>query len=104
MRRFPFAGFPRGWFAVAFSSDVPAQGVVAMRYFGRDLIAYRGTSGRAFVTEAYCPHLGAHLAHGGVVEGETIRCPFHGWKFEGGKCVGVPYTDKIPPKARIPSF
>lgn len=102
--RFPFPGMPRGWFAVALSSEVPAQGVVALRYFARELIAYRGESGRVYVTDAYCPHLGAHLAHGGVVEGDAIRCPFHGWRFEDGRCVGVPYAEKIPPKARLASW
>jgi len=103
--RFPFAGYPKGWFVVALSSDVPAQGVARLRYFGRDLIAYRGESGRAYVMDAYCPHLGAHLGHGGVVEGETMKCPFHGWRFDGtGRCVSIPYTDKIPPKARIDAW
>ena len=35
------------------------------------------------VMDAHCPHLGAHLAVGGRVEGECLRCPFHGWKFDG---------------------
>ena len=103
--RFPFVGYPKGWFVVALSSDVPAEGVARLRYFGRDLIAYRGESGRAYVMDAYCPHLGAHLGHGGVVEGETVKCPFHGWRFDGsGRCVAIPYSDKIPTKARIDAW
>ncbi|MBX3275294.1 MAG: Rieske 2Fe-2S domain-containing protein [Sandaracinaceae bacterium] len=100
--RFPFGGSPRGWFAVALGEDLPREGVIGRRYFGRELALYRGASGRAYVTDAFCPHLGAHLAHGGVVEGEALRCPFHGWRFgEGGRCDDIPYTDKIPPKARL---
>ena len=39
---------------------------------------------------------------GGKVEGDGIRCPFHGWRFDGtGVCVEVPYAKKIPPKARL---
>jgi nitrite reductase/ring-hydroxylating ferredoxin subunit/putative sterol carrier protein len=100
--RFPFAEHPKGWFAIGVSSDVEPTGVKTLRYFGCDLVLYRSASGKAFVTGAYCPHLGAHLGHGGKVDGETIQCPFHGWRFSGdGSCVQVPYCDKIPPKARL---
>ncbi|MCB9749757.1 MAG: Rieske 2Fe-2S domain-containing protein [Myxococcales bacterium] len=100
--RFPFADYPVGWFAVALSSDVTRGEIKRMRYFGRELVAYRGESGQVFVTDAYCPHMGAHLAHGGAVEGDCVRCPFHGWKFSGdGQCVEVPYSERVPPKAKL---
>ncbi len=102
-QRFPFAGLPKGWFVVAFSEDITPGKLHSLRYFGRDLIAFRGESGRAHVVDAYCPHLGAHLGFGGKIEGDCIRCPFHGWKFAGsdGRCVEVPYADRIPPKAAL---
>lgn len=100
--RFPFTAFPRGWFAVAFSHELVAGEVRRLRYFGRELVAYRGASGAPFVLDAYCPHLGAHLGHGGVVEGDTLRCPFHGWRFEGdGRCAEIPYAQHVPPRARL---
>ncbi len=104
--RFGTAGVPRGWFVVAFSSEITAGEVHRLRYFDRDLIAYRGASGRAYVADAYCPHLGAHLGHGGTIEGEALRCPFHRWRFEGesGRCTDIPYGDKIPPRARMGSL
>ena len=52
--------------------------------------------------DAYCPHLGANLARGGKVEGDTIRCPFHGWRFAGdGACVEIPYAQRVPPRAQL---
>jgi len=33
------------------------------------------------VTHAFCPHMGAHLGMGGVVVGNSLQCPFHGWSF-----------------------
>jgi phenylpropionate dioxygenase-like ring-hydroxylating dioxygenase large terminal subunit len=103
--RFPFTAYPSGWFVVATSEELVAGELLSLRYFGRDLIAFRGESGKASVIDAYCPHLGAHLGYGGKVEGDCIRCPFHGWKFDGkGACVEVPYADRIPPKAAIEAW
>ena len=66
--RFPFSSNPIGWFAVAYSHDLPAGGVLPLAYFGTDLVAFRAEDGTAHVLDAHCPHLGAHLGHGGVVE------------------------------------
>ena len=33
---------------------------------------------RVRVTDATCPHRGAHLAHGGRLHGDAVICPFHG--------------------------
>lgn len=86
-----------GWFQIAGSEEVAAGGVVALRALGRELVLFRTAEGRAAVLDAHCPHLGAHLGHGGVVDGEVLRCPFHGWCFRGdGRCERVPYARKVP--------
>ena len=91
--RFPFPRYPNGWFQVAYSDELPAGGVMPLEYFGKHLVLYRGEDGQAFVLDAYCPHLGAHLGYGGKVVGNCIKCPFHSWKFDGtGQCVEVPYS------------
>jgi len=93
---------PNGWFAVAFSNELVAGEVRRIHYFDEDLVLYRGREGAPKVLDAYCPHLGAHLAEGGRVIGDTLRCPFHGWRFDGtGMCVEIPYCQRIPPKARL---
>jgi 3-ketosteroid 9alpha-monooxygenase subunit A len=94
--------FGEGWFAVAFSHELPAGTVKALRYFSQELVAFRTGSGHLAVFDAYCPHLGAHLGHGGVVVGETIRCPFHGWCYGlDGNCQSIPGVEKIPPAAHV---
>lgn len=90
---------PFGWFAVGLSHELEAKAVKPIHYFGRELVMFRTESGEAKVLNAYCPHLGAHLGHGGTVTGESIACPFHGWQFNGdGICTDVPYANKMPPK------
>ncbi len=106
-RRYPFA-VPNGWFIVATAADLGPGEVRALYYFGKDLVLYRAEDGSPRVMDAHCPHLGAHLAVGGRVEGDCIRCPFHAWKFDGdsGNCVEIPYGDMkaIPSKAHGRSY
>ena len=103
--RFPFTSFPIGWFRIAAGSDLPIGKVQALRYFGRDLVLFRTEDGKANLLDAHCPHVGAHLGHGGKVFGNTIQCPFHGWRIGGdGACVAIPYCEKIPIGARTRSW
>jgi phenylpropionate dioxygenase-like ring-hydroxylating dioxygenase large terminal subunit len=105
--RFPFP-LPNGWFAVARSAELVPGTVHAAHYFGRDLALYRTEAGEARVVDAYCAHLGAHLAVGGRVKGDCVSCPFHGWTYDGatGACVEIPYatTKRIPSKAAIRAY
>jgi 3-ketosteroid 9alpha-monooxygenase subunit A len=100
--------FPRGWFMVAKSDEVTTV-PSSVRYFGEELVLYRGQSGRVFLIEAYCPHMGTHLAKNTTsyvivdkqhVEGDNIRCPYHGWRFgPDGRCNEIPYSPAPIPKA-----
>jgi nitrite reductase/ring-hydroxylating ferredoxin subunit len=100
-RRFPHP-LPDGWYQVAHSDEVPIGAVRALRYFGRELVAFRGDDGVARVFDAHCPHMGAHLGRGGRAVGDRLRCPFHAWEFDGGgRCVSIPYAKRIPPRAAL---
>lgn len=106
--------YPRGWLMVASSaslSSTPIEG----RFFGEDVVLYRGDSGRPVMLDAYCPHMGAHLAvgpsgataqHCVQVVGDAIRCPNHGWRFNpDGQCDEIPYSPMtIPDTLRIKSW
>lgn len=101
-RTFPFPPYPNGWFQVAWSDEVAAGAIVSLEYFGQELVAFRGGDGAVSVLDAHCPHLGAHLGHGGRIDDGAVVCPFHGWRFDGcGRCVAVPYASRIPPKAQL---
>lgn len=101
--RFSFPPYPIGWFQVDYTDELAPGQVKPLHYFGKELVLYRAEDGVAHVLDAYCPHLGAHLGYGGKVEGSSIRCPFHAWRFDcTGVCDEIPYTDRdIPKKATI---
>ena len=101
---YPFP-IPSGWFRVGFTEELSPGEVKPVRYFGEELVLVATESGAIQLFGAYCPHLGAHLGRGGRVAGETVRCPFQGWRFGmGGECVEVPYAEKIPPRARLRTY
>lgn len=80
--------FPTGWFRVAASADVGRAAVRTVAAFGQELVLFRGGSGGLAATSPFCPHLGAHLGHGGRVDGDSLRCPFHGLRFAAdGRCL-----------------
>ena len=102
--RFPFP-IPAGWFFVSYSDELAPGEVKTLHYFGQDLVLYREQSGSTRLVDAYCPHLGAHLGYGGTVEGDRLRCPFHGWQFDGmGRCAKVPYTERVPSTAKLEAW
>lgn len=98
------ARWPRGWFRVALSSEVVTDRPLPLRYFGRELVAFRDAVGMPRVLDGICPHLGARLGDGTVVDG-CVQCPFHGWQFAGdGRCSSIPFATKIPARAAVPTW
>jgi len=104
MRRYPFTPFPNSWYFVARSEELRPASVKPVRLCGRELVLFRTAGGALAATDAYCPHLGAHLGDG-TVEGDTLKCPFHGWRFRpDGQCAAVPYSDRVPKGACLPTW
>lgn len=92
MNRYPFSNNYNGWFRVANSKDIPIGAIQSVKYFGKDLIIFRGQDNNVHVLDAYCAHLGAHLGKGGKVINNMVQCPFHGWCYDGsGQCVKSPH-------------
>lgn len=99
-RPFPY---PNGWFALCYSHELKRGRVRIAPFMGSDLVLYRGASGIAHAVSPYCPHLGAHLGHGGKVDGEDLVCPFHGLAYgPDGACVRTPFGP--PPRAALDTW
>ncbi|KAM7369283.1 hypothetical protein PAMP_013563 [Pampus punctatissimus] len=95
--------YPNGWYRVLDSQMLERGQVKSVSVVGEQVAVFRDQDGKAYVVDAYCPHLGANLAVGGQVRGSCIECPFHGWQFRGedGKCVKIPYAEKVPEFAKV---
>ncbi len=92
---------PDGWFLMATSDEVKPGKVISRRLADEDVVLYRTAGGRLRAVRPYCPHLGAHLGHGGTVRGENLVCPFHHFQFDPeGACVRTGYGT-APPRARL---
>ena len=64
--------------------------VKAVRLLGQDLVLFRDAQGQFALLDRDCPHRGADLSFGRY-EGDGLRCPFHGWKFDAtGQCIETP--------------
>lgn len=94
--------FARGWYLIAWSADLAPGQVVPLRYFDSDFVLFRTEDGTPALLDAHCPHLGAHLGHGGCVRGRDLVCPFHDWQFGvEGRCTAIPYAQRIPARAQV---
>lgn len=94
---------PFGWYMLDYSADLAVGQVKALRYFGQEIVLFRGEDGVARALDAYCRHLGAHMGHGGRVKGKNLECPFHAWQYdESGAVVEIPYAKVIPPQVKRP--
>jgi cholesterol 7-dehydrogenase len=82
--------YPNGWFCIGKSTDVQIGQTKYIDSHGEHVAVFRGTNGKLYALEAYCAHMGANLGIDGQVTNEKcVRCPFHGWVFDGetGNCV-----------------
>lgn len=73
--------YARGWHCLGLASDF-TNTPKKLNYFGTQLVAFRGEDGDVKILDSFCPHMGADLSKGWV-EGNSLRCPFHSWRWGG---------------------
>ncbi|MEP9360427.1 Rieske 2Fe-2S domain-containing protein [Sphingomonas sp. KR3-1] len=79
------------------SADLAPGVLLPLRHAGRELLLFRTKRGVAAVTDAHCPHAYAYMGDRGWVEGETIVCPFHQWRYGAdGICWNAPHRPGMP--------
>lgn len=96
--------FSQSWFPVCLSEDVSNGSVQGFDFLDGQIVIFRNAEGAAKAMSAYCPHLGANLCVGDVVD-DTVRCPFHHWRYDhSGKCVATGGGDPVPSRAKLFAF
>lgn len=85
----------RYWHPLGFSSELDeARQTKKVRLLGEDLVLARTEEGKLLLVQERCPHRGASLLYG-FVEGESIRCAYHGWRYNrAGECVERPFESE----------
>ncbi|NSW51286.1 MAG: aromatic ring-hydroxylating dioxygenase subunit alpha [Anaerolineae bacterium] len=82
------------WYAVLESREVKKNKLLGVRRMGERLLFWRDEAGMVHCLKDTCPHRGAQLSKGKLVDGH-VQCPFHGLEFDrDGKCVYVPSMGK----------
>jgi 5,5'-dehydrodivanillate O-demethylase len=80
----------RYWHPVAMTEKMRDRWTMPVRILGENLVLFRDRSGKLGLIGESCPHRRASLAYG-IPSEDGIRCPYHGWKFDGtGQCVEQP--------------
>src|SRR6187455_2942442 len=69
------------WQPVFLAADLPAGRAVPLHVLGEELTLYRGQGGAPHVVAFRCAHRGTQLSTGWV-EGDCVRCFYHGWKYD----------------------
>ncbi|WP_297798852.1 aromatic ring-hydroxylating dioxygenase subunit alpha [uncultured Brevundimonas sp.] len=96
----PSTAFGKGyvtdaWYFVALSRQVGAASLKRYEVMGEPVLLGRTRAGEVYALRDVCPHRAAPLSAGRLVErdgeGETVECPYHGWRFRtDGVCAAIP--------------
>lgn len=88
------------WYAAAWDHEV-GRTPLARRLLDEPVALYRRRDGRPVALADRCRHRGLPLSLG-TVEGDGIRCGYHGMTFDPtGACIRAPRRDAPPPAARV---
>jgi len=89
------------WYVAAWSHELEPGRILARTIIDQPLALYRTASGEIVVLEDRCCHRFAPLSLGRL-EGDALRCMYHGLKFApDGRCVEIPGQKLIPQSAFV---
>lgn len=85
---------PNQWYALLKSRSVKDKKAVGIKRLGKELVVWRETNGKVVCLRNRCPHRGAALSLGRVIDG-CIECPYHGFQYDAeGRCTLIPASGK----------
>jgi 3-ketosteroid 9alpha-monooxygenase subunit A len=96
--------YARGWHCLGLAAPFKDGKPHTIEIFGSKLVVFQQADGSMAVLDGYCPHMGADLGTGTLIDG-NVACAFHGWQWDGqGHCARVPYSPRVPRKAVMKSW
>jgi len=82
------------WQPVFRAEDLGPGRATPLRVMSEDLTLYRGQDGAIHALASRCAHRGTQLSTGWV-EGDNLRCRYHGWAYDPtGQCVQQPAEEQ----------
>ncbi|MEQ8262763.1 aromatic ring-hydroxylating dioxygenase subunit alpha [Pseudohaliea sp.] len=92
------------WYAAGWTNEVEEGMPLARTYLEKPVVIFRGADGRYVALDDRCCHRAAPLSMGRV-EGNCIRCMYHGMKYDpSGQCVEIPGQAKVSDNHRVHSY
>jgi nitrite reductase (NADH) small subunit len=77
-------------------SELPGEGEAKEFILGDKMICIANLNGEYSALDNVCPHRGGPLGQG-VIEGDKLVCPWHGWQFDPKTgAVGHAPDQKVP--------
>jgi len=93
-----------GWYPITACTELKTSQVKSFLIFKQRIVVFRGDDGVVRALDAFCPHMGADLGNGRVINNE-IQCYFHQWKFsEKGLLTDVPCQSHLPKGVKVNSY
>jgi len=97
------------WYFAGLSGDVKRGAMKRIEIAGEPINLGRKKDGSVFALRDICPHRAALLSAGRIV-GDSVECPYHGWRFgtSDGVCQEIPSLcedqETDPNKIKVRSF
>lgn len=97
------------WYFAGITRDIPKSGLKRVVIAGEPICLGRQGDGTYFALRDICPHRAAPFS-AGCLKGETVECPYHGWRFssDDGRCTEIPAltseSDIEPERIRVRTF
>lgn len=92
------------WYVAGFSADLQPGKCLARRFLNEPVVLFRTQSGVISALIDRCSHRAMPLSKGHV-DGERIRCAYHGVEFApSGACARIPGQDRVPPAANLRAY
>ncbi len=92
------------WYVAAYTSELEEKGMISTTLLGEPIVIYGKTDGSPVALEDRCVHRLAPLSLGRV-EGDNLRCMYHGMLFSAeGAALEIPGQDLIPKRACVRSY